>query len=205
MAVQIIARPTPITICNIYSAEESIDEKTLEGIFNQLPQPVMFCGDFNGHHPIWGGRRIDRKGEIIANFIEQNNLVLINDGNKEQELAKEVHCHQSTFLLPWRMARKTKWRVDYSSSIGSDHFPITISISGRTLTKPPPALQKWNPERGDWEKFKRLAGKEMDNSLRCKDIDKFAENVTKAILKCAEKSIPRKKQTGGRLVDGRMR
>jgi exonuclease III len=28
MAVQIIARPTPITICNIYCAEQLIDEKT---------------------------------------------------------------------------------------------------------------------------------------------------------------------------------
>lgn len=74
MAVQIIARPTPITICNIYCTEQYIgNDKTLKEIFNQLPQPVLFCGDFNGHHPMWGGRRIGRKGEIIANFIEQNN------------------------------------------------------------------------------------------------------------------------------------
>jgi hypothetical protein len=68
IAVQIIARSTPITICNIYCAEQIIDEKTLKEIFNQLPQPVLFCGDFNGHHPMWGGRRIGRKGEIIKKF-----------------------------------------------------------------------------------------------------------------------------------------
>ena len=75
IVVQIIARPTQITICNINSAEQSIDGKMLEEILNQLPQPVLFFRDFYEHYPMWGGRRIDRKGEIIANFIEQNNLV----------------------------------------------------------------------------------------------------------------------------------
>ncbi len=193
MAVQIIARPAPITICNIYSAEQLTEEKTLEEILNQLPQPVLFCGDFNGHHPMWGGRRIDRKGEIIANFIEQNNLVLINDGSGTRIGDRGSLTPIDLSFTTADIARKTKWKVDYSSSIGSDHFPITISISGRALAKSPPALQKWNLERGDWEKFKRLAESEINSSLICKDIDRFAEKVTKAIIKCAEKSIPRKK------------
>jgi hypothetical protein len=61
-------------------------------------------------------------------------------------------------------------------------------------------LQKWNLERGDWEKFKRLAGKKINSSLICKDIDKFAEKVTKAIIKCAEKSIFCKKTWNGKLL-----
>ena len=79
------------------------------------------------------------------------------------------------------------------SSIGSDHFPFTISISGRSLTKSSPALQKWYQNKGDWEKFTRLAGKEMNKSLICEDFNKFTEKVTKAIIKCTAKSIPRKK------------
>lgn len=91
---------------------------------------------------IRGGRQIDRKRETIAIFIEQNYLVFINVGSGRRIGDRGKMSPIDLSFTSVYIARKTKWTLDYSSSIGSDHFPITISIGGRVGTKPLPALQK---------------------------------------------------------------
>ena len=45
-----------------------------------LPRPVIFCGDLNAHHPLWGGLRQNRKGAIVASSLLNHDLVVLNDG-----------------------------------------------------------------------------------------------------------------------------
>ena len=71
------------SICNIYiSHHEDITIESISSIVGQLPEPILICGDFNSKHTMWGNNIIDRKGQILQTFILNNNLYLINTGQK---------------------------------------------------------------------------------------------------------------------------
>jgi hypothetical protein len=41
----------------------------------------MYLGDLNIHHPIFGSTGMDKPGEIVTQWIDDRNLVIINDGS----------------------------------------------------------------------------------------------------------------------------
>ena len=46
---------------------------------DQLPTPFVICGDFNGHSMTWGCDKNNSRGDIIGDFITENNICLLND------------------------------------------------------------------------------------------------------------------------------
>ena len=65
-----------ITICSLYhSSHCKFSKHDLENLINQLPRPYLLLGDFNSHSKLWGLDTND-KGEIIENFIAENDLYL---------------------------------------------------------------------------------------------------------------------------------
>ena len=63
------------------SRKHEINERLLSEHKNQLPPPVLITGDFKSYHPIWGSDTADSRGTQAANFIENNNLNILNNGN----------------------------------------------------------------------------------------------------------------------------
>ena len=39
----------------------------------------MLLGDFNGHNVLWGSKDNDPRGDLIEDFISQNDICLMND------------------------------------------------------------------------------------------------------------------------------
>ena len=69
-----------ITICSLYLPPHSkFSKQDLENLINQLPRPYLLLGDFNSHSKLWGCLDTNDKGEIIENFITENDLCLFND------------------------------------------------------------------------------------------------------------------------------
>ena len=69
-----------ITVCSVYLPPSSpIDMKKLDHLINQLPKPFILMGDFNSHHTLWGCTDINDKGRTIEGFINEHDLVLLND------------------------------------------------------------------------------------------------------------------------------
>ena len=69
-----------ITICSI-SIPPSFSLKTehLDSLLKQLPSPYLLLGDFNGHNILWGNKENNSRGELIENFITNNDICLMND------------------------------------------------------------------------------------------------------------------------------
>ncbi|KAL5020696.1 hypothetical protein ScPMuIL_002221, partial [Solemya velum] len=63
----------------------------------KLSSPVVLCGDFNAHNPLWGSERLDAKGRVIDSLLEKTDLVLLNDG--EGSIPKSKHKAKSG--VPW--------------------------------------------------------------------------------------------------------
>jgi endonuclease/exonuclease/phosphatase family metal-dependent hydrolase len=84
VAVTVYA-PQHITVCNVYLPESApVTRSNLEALVQQLPRPFLLLGDFNAHDPLWGSTRSQstRRGRILASFIEDFNLLLLNNGEK---------------------------------------------------------------------------------------------------------------------------
>jgi len=39
---------------------------------------IVFVGDFNAHHPVWGGDPANTSGINLINFLESNDCVMLN-------------------------------------------------------------------------------------------------------------------------------
>ena len=81
IACELKLRNEIIGIYNVYSTPQSVI--TLEDFdFIDVVKydKLIILGDFNSHHTMWGSKIINNKGKILKQYIENNDLVLMNDG-----------------------------------------------------------------------------------------------------------------------------
>ncbi|XP_065080059.1 uncharacterized protein LOC135702933 [Ochlerotatus camptorhynchus] len=71
-------------------------------ILDQLPEPKMFIGDLNGHHPAWGCQRADPRGVTLCDIFVQ-------------EASRSL-------------AGKVLWLIN-PDLCGSDHYPVQVRLS----------------------------------------------------------------------------
>ena len=73
----------------------------LENLINQLPRPYLLLGDFNSHSKLWGCLDTNDKGEIIENFIAENDLCLFNDKQPTylHSPTRKLFCFRFVYML----------------------------------------------------------------------------------------------------------
>lgn len=136
-----------LAICNICHADSSLDKTLLSMVRHQLPNQVLFVGDYNSHHELWGGRKPDRKGKVLESFIDEHGLVILNDGSGTRLASNgSTSALDLSFASP-RVAAKCTWSVNYSSTLGSDHFPVTTTIGAHQLPKRIQSQSKFNMKK----------------------------------------------------------
>ena len=176
------------TICSVYIPPAfSLTTEHLQSLISQLPAPYILVGDFNGHNTFWGCKDNNSRGDIIENFIANNNLCLMNDKSYTYLHPATGHlssldlslCHPSLLL-------DFDWSV-YADQCGSDHFPVIIeSVNNSTNDH----NTKWKLSKANWELYYSLCEEglkidKFDNSLD--PLDDF----TSSLLDIANKSIPK--------------
>lgn len=86
---------------------------------------VIFGGDFNCHHTLWGNEKTTPKGATILQAINTSDLILLNDGSptyKPQQLNKRATAIDLT-LVSSSLVLDCSWTVK-DESIGSHHLII---------------------------------------------------------------------------------
>ena len=69
-----------ITLCSIYIPPSfGLRPKHLNSLLQQLPSPFMLLGDFNGYNVLWVSKDNGPRGDLIEDFITQNDICLMND------------------------------------------------------------------------------------------------------------------------------
>ena len=176
-----------LTICSLYippSHRLSIHE--LNDLVSQLPRPFIILGDFNAHHNAWGCNDIDKRGEIIEQFIDQNDLGFFNDKTKTYLHPATGHysaidltiCDPS--LLP-----DYEWKVD-DDLHGSDHFPIILKPF---LPTEDDKIPRWKFNKADWQKFKILCEENLTYDIL--DREDPMTHFTNTLHEIAKTCIPR--------------
>ena len=127
-----------ITICSIYlPPHAAFTNADIQSLLDQLPSPFLLPGDFNMHSPLWGGNILDSEGMVIEDIINNNNVVLLNDGM--------MTCHNLYFnsysaidlsISSSDIALDFTWSVnEYLNS--SDCFPIHLKFARNVPTETP--------------------------------------------------------------------
>ena len=177
-----------ITICSVYIPPSfSLKIEHLDSLLKQLPSPYLLLGDFNGHNILWGNKENNSRGELIENFITNNDICLMNDKSNTY-----MHdptgsfssidlslCHPSLFLdFNWSVCKDQHH---------SDHFPIVIKSNTSTVEDHNP---KWKLSKANWELFQSLCTDTITLES-FKDSSDPLSDFTSSLIDISSKCIPK--------------
>ena len=177
-----------ITICSVYIPPSfTLKTEHIDSLLKQLPSPYLLLGDFNGHNILWGNKENNSRGELIENFITNNDICLMN-GKSYTYMHYPTGsfssidlslCHPSLFL-------------DFSWSVcndhhHSDHFPIVIQSNTSTVEDHNP---KWKLNKANWEVFQSLCTDTITLES-FKDSSDPLSDFTSSLIDISSKCIPK--------------
>ncbi|GBM78940.1 hypothetical protein AVEN_123664-1, partial [Araneus ventricosus] len=179
-----------LTICTIYlPPNQTIYQRDLDNLLDQLPAPFILLGDMNGHSCLWGSSDTNSRGLQIEKLIFDYNLCILNDNSKTyfHSINRTFHTVDLAICSPSIL---TRWEFTVDENLyNSDHFPIILKyfdISVRIPRRP----QRFIFDKANWQLF-TLYSELNPVMVQMDDIDSATETVTKHILEAAERSIPK--------------
>ena len=148
-----------INIINIYHwAEQKVQPEDLNKLLQISDTSTIFLGDFNAHHPTWSiDDKIDNHGKLISEWIETNDLVLLNSNQptRYDKINQKMSAIDLTICTA-DLAQSTQWEV-HDVPLGSDHFPINITIGN---TNVPIQTENQEPKflynEANWDQFQDI-------------------------------------------------
>lgn len=185
---------TTITVVNIYNPCLQIGDDELANVLDGIEGSVLICGDLNGHNHLWGGKHNDRNGQVIEDFINNSDLVCLNDGSgtRIDKRTGKMSCLDLS-IISNSCAAKCSWRVE-ENCWDSDHFPISIGIFDKVFCNVFRRPPTWAIKRANWDKFDENCINKIsspDEELLTDDIyDKFISQLTDAINDAIPKTRP---------------
>ncbi|XP_059411379.1 uncharacterized protein LOC132144830 [Carassius carassius] len=189
-----------VSVVNFYNPSKRLSIEDLGAVSGQSQGKIVWCGDFNSYNVLWGSLNTDANGVIIEEFLELNSLVCINDGRGTRyDCCRNTESYLDLTFISSGMAGITSWEVLSELPMGSDHFPIIVTVGIDVIKEDEVRVPRWRLDKANWELFQVLAERkcgELDE--RClKDVELFNSEFVSNILQVAEVSIPK---TGGRGV-----
>lgn len=119
--------------CPTYSYPR-FDKTKLDNLIKSIPHPFILAGDFNAHNTSWGCNSTSRRGREILDVINDNYLVLLNDGQVTTvgSSSWRPNALDLTIVSP-ELAMSCEWSV-HNDPLGSYHLPVLIKFHLTTAT-----------------------------------------------------------------------
>ena len=159
---------------------------------NRGTSDLVVVGDFNSHSQSWGYDHLDRRGEEVENWQDDNGMILLNSPHDHPTFYSRRWHTTSTPDLAFAteaIARNATREVGQQLG-GSDHRPVILTL-GRNR-KPEAAKPRWNYKKANWGLFKhRTSELTKDITVQGRDINKVIKEFNSGILQAAKESIPR--------------
>ena len=176
------------TIVSLYLPPRmTVVQRDLIDLFHQLPSPFLVMGDFNGKHFMWGEETADPRGNMIAAFIENEDISLLNTGEPTH-----FHVQTGTFSRIDLSVCSSNCYLDFSWQVledqhTSDHFPIIVKVDNSI---PAPRSPRWCLERANWSQFNDFTTIDAEvNDMP--SIDDAINMIYFILLRAASLAIPR--------------
>ena len=196
-AVSFTDRSKVFSIVNIYRPQLKGKPQRFseyQYIYDQLPgTDNIVIGDFNAKHTLWGSPATDNNGKQVAEFIEANDLVSLNDGSITYVGAQAgLGSHIDLTLVSSRLAKDCTWEAT-SETLGSDHVVIEVTLSCNIVKEEVKCQGKWRLGKANWDFFRRHFTPTRLDLGRDDDVSSFSEKLTQVITDAAIGSISRTK------------
>jgi ribonuclease HI len=188
-----------IVIFSVYSAPRtSFNSDYWTRVVSNLSSSYILLADFNAHSPSWGSHFTDPAGRAILEFVDDQNLVVLNDGQPTRlSLPNQNPSAVDVSLCSAVLASSLSWEIS-SDPYSSDHFPIHLSIRNNRIQLHKSELRiGYKTKNADWSLFKDLLSS-CSVAKRCIDcvevlVDTFANDLSKSVIEAADASIPKQK------------
>ena len=170
----------------------------LNSILSTISGSLVILGDFNCHHSMWGSHYCDPTSSLLLDVFDTSNICVLNDGSPTRRVSPLQHPSAVDLSLSSsNIASLLSWKV-LSSTLGSDHYPILISMPQHSQNpKTSSPLLKHKISQADWHLFSLLTKRKIE-SLPPVDNNNYLSlysDFINALISSADESIPLKKSS----------
>ena len=158
----------------------------------------LIVGDLNSKHQFYGCRSTDRAGEELFNFVESNDMLVLNSPDQA------THYNHFTgssdildYVISTRTAAKKTTSCNTGEDVGSDHLPLIIHMSMNRMVDRLPTVMRRPLASCNWEAF----GESLDNNIQhvaeqqlylTHTIDKRCNEINSAITAALDVACPKR-------------
>ena len=92
---------------------------------------AVIGGDFYAHNTIWGSQKNDERVDLLANWVVEDNLMVLNDG--KEPTFKVGKTRIDLTLYSTKISNQiTNWKVEVDNENFSDHNNIVFELIRKT-------------------------------------------------------------------------
>src|SRR5437763_2435120 len=156
-SLQLRTMDNHLTIINVYNPRsngpriqtwEKVAEATAE-----VEGEMILLGDFNAHHPVWGGTQAanePQSGHLLIEMSRRGLQLLTPEGEPTWKRGMQQSVIDLTFTTERTWNAILYCRPEDRWAITNDHIPICIRLSNAVMPSPPSkryAFQKLNKKK----------------------------------------------------------
>ncbi|PVD24868.1 hypothetical protein C0Q70_15357 [Pomacea canaliculata] len=163
-----------------------------EAEYIEVKSGFLIAGDFNSQSQSWGYNILDKRGEDIETWQDENHLILVNDPTDPPTFySRRWHTTKPDLALCTDDIHKNLSRKVLDQLGGSDHRPVLLTIT-RCTTPEPPQHARWNHKKAQWGLF-RIRTNELTKDIKVEglNINNVVKDFNASIIKAAKEIIPR--------------
>ncbi|CAC5405264.1 unnamed protein product [Mytilus coruscus] len=189
--------PKIISTSNVTPGKSYADSvKSKQEVLHNLSHNIVLLGDFNSRSSMWGSSTTDSNGNIIEKVIDQNNMIILNDGTGTFQTVTGNRTQIDLTLVSASLANDSQWSV-LDDQLGSDHFPVLTVLNGKPVKNKVCTPQRWIYDKADWHRFTTLCNEINIDNIKHDDIGIFNQNLCEVVTKIADETIPKTSGTKG--------
>ncbi|GBN64540.1 RNA-directed DNA polymerase from mobile element jockey [Araneus ventricosus] len=127
LVVEVHSKNHSFTIVNIY-APHGFNINPIKTFLNSLHTPTFIFGDFNLHHPLWGGNSQSSSSEDFVDWLNNSDFILLNTSTPTHIINASTYSILDLTLCSASIFHEIDCYV-FDCSFESDHIPIVTSWS----------------------------------------------------------------------------
>ena len=149
--MEIKADAADIQLVNFYCPNDK--PPSLDSISTEVSNFVI-VGDLNSHSQSWGYQHMDRRGEEVENWQDENRLFLINSPSDQPTFySRRWHTTSTPDIVLCTEDLHGSIRREVGEQLGgSDHRPVFLKVNLRASTEA--TFPRWNYKKANWTHFK---------------------------------------------------
>ena len=189
LLTEITVNKKTYTIVNIYQSPAVIySYDSLSKLFKY--KNVIVTGDMNAHNPLWKSVALNSQGKILEKILDDTDCCILNTGIPTYQKAKGGTSILDLTIVSNNIALNCNWFA-INDTLGSDHCPTFTTFEFEAKIEENEIGYKWFCHKAEWDYYKTLCKRLLNEAISSEDINSFSDNVINAIQQAALKSIPK--------------